>query len=310
MALTVDNQQTLRGRISCTGVGLHSGVKTNMTLAPGEADSGIVFHRTDVSEEAAHVPAHWRNVTDTTLCTTVGNTSGTKVATVEHLMAAFAGCGVDNAVVELDGPEVPIMDGSAAPLVFLIECAGVTAQQAPRRPIRVLGEIEVRDGKRWARLSPADGFHIHFEIEYDSPLISRQVFRFAAGEGAFKAELSRSRTFGFAHEVDALRGLGLARGGSLDNAVVVSGDKVLNASGLRYEDEFVRHKVLDSIGDLYLAGAPLMARFEAFCSGHTLNHRLLRKLLETEDAWCVGAGGAVLAEADEVPWVPSLAATA
>lgn len=310
MALTLDNQQTLRSRISCTGIGLHSGVKTNMTLTPGAADSGIVFRRTDVDEEAALVPARWRNVTDTTLCTTVGNASGTKVAMVEHLMAAFAGCGVDNAVVELDGPEVPIMDGSAAPLVFLIECAGVTAQEAPRRPIRVLSEIEVRDGKRWARLSPGDGFHVHFEIEYDNALISRQVFHFAAGEGAFKAELSRSRTFGFAHEVDALRELGLARGGSLDNAVVVSGDKVLNASGLRYPDEFVRHKVLDSIGDLYLAGAPLVGRFEAFCSGHTLNHRLLRKLLETENAWCAGASGAEVAGANEAHWTPSLAATA
>ena len=308
--MTLDNQQTFRSRISCTGIGLHSGVKINMTLAPGAADSGIVFRRTDVSEEAAIVPARWPNVTDTTLCTTVGNARGTKVATVEHLMAAFAGCGVDNAVVELDGPEVPVMDGSAAPLVFLIECAGVTSQKAPRRPIRVLREIEVRDGKRWARLSPGDGFHVHYEIEFDNAIIARQAFSFAAGEGAFKAELSRSRTFGFAHEVDTLRGLGLARGGSLDNAVVVSGDKILNASGLRYEDEFVRHKVLDSIGDFYLAGAPLVGRFDAFCSGHTLNHRLLRELLETEEAWCAEASGTDAAEADGVSWAPSLAATA
>ncbi len=282
-----------------------------MSLAPGSAGSGIVFRRTGIREEAAVVPAHWRNVTDTTLCTTLGNEHGTKVATVEHLMAALAGCGIDNAVVELDGPEVPIMDGSAAPFVFLIECAGVVTQELPRRPIRVLREIEVRQGKRWARLSPAEGLRIDFEIEYDNPLISRQVCRFAAGNGAFKAELSRSRTFGFAHEVDALHGLGLARGASLDNAVVDSGDKVLTASGLRYQDEFGRHTVLDSIGDLYLAGAALKGRMEGFCSGHTLNHRLLRKLFETEGAWSAEAAGtAEVDEVAEVAWAPPLAATA
>ena len=314
-------QQTLRNRISCTGVGLHSGVKVNMTLNPREANSGIVFRRTSVCGDAASVRAHWRNVIDTTLCTTVGNADGTKVATVEHLMAAFAGCGIDNAEVELDGPEVPAMDGSAAPFVFLIECAGVAAQDAFRRPIRVLREIEVRDGDRWARLSPADGFHIDLEIEYDSALISRQVCRFAAGDGTFKAELSRSRTFGFAHEVDALHGLGLARGASLDNAVVVSGDKILNASGLRSEDAFVRHKVLDSVGALYMAGAPLQGRLEGYCSGHTLNHRVLRKLFETEGAWYRDA--AVEADLDNsdrgksdrdkvggIAWAPPLAATA
>ena len=309
--LTVENQQTLRNRIGCTGVGLHSGDKINMSLMPGAVGSGIVFRRAGVRDEAASVRAHWRNVTDTTLCTTLGNAYGTKVATVEHLMAALAGCGIDNAVVELDGPEVPIMDGSAAPFVFLIECAGVVDQEAPRRPIRVLREIEVREGKRWARLSPAEGLRIDLEIDYDNPLISRQVCRFTAGDGAFKAELSRSRTFGFAHEIDALHGLGLARGASLDNAVVVSGDKVLNASGLRYRDEFVRHKVLDSIGDLYLAGTTLKGHLEGFCSGHALNHRLLRELFETEGAWCSEPAAEPDAdEAGEIAWTPPLAATA
>ncbi len=309
--MTEEYQQTLRNRIGCTGVGLHSGDKINMSLAPADAGSGIVFRRTGVREAAASVRADWRNVTDTTLCTTLGNEHGTKVATVEHLMAAFAGCGIENAVVELDGPEVPIMDGSAAPFVFLIECAGVVDQELPRRPIRVLREIEVRKGDRWARLSPAENFSIDFEIEYDNEVISRQTCRYAAGDGAFKAELSRSRTFGFAHEVDALRGLGLARGASLDNAVVVSGDKILNANGLRYQDEFVRHKVLDSIGDLYLAGASLKARMQGFCSGHTLNHRLVRKLFETEGAWSAEAAGAAnLDDVGETAWTPPLAATA
>ena len=309
--MTEEYQQTLRNRIGCTGVGLHSGEKINMNLAPGAAGSGIVFRRTGVRDEAAFVRADWRNVTDTTLCTTLGNEHGTKVATVEHLMAAFAGCGIDNAVVELDGPEVPIMDGSAAPFVFLIECAGTVEQDLPRRPIRVLREIEVRQGERWARLSPAEVFGIDFEIEYDNQVISRQVCRFTAGEGAFKAELCRSRTFGFAHEVDALHGLGLARGASLDNAVVVSGDKVLNANGLRYQDEFVRHKVLDSIGDLYLAGAVLKGRMEGFCSGHTMNHRLLRKLFETEGAWCVETSDAANRDdVGEIAWTPPLVATA
>ena len=309
--MTAENQQTLRNRIGCTGVGLHSGDKINMSLLPGAVGSGIVFRRAGVREEAASVRAHWRNVTDTTLCTTLGNAHGTKFATVEHLMAAFSGCGIDNAVVELDGPEVPIMDGSAAPFVFLIECAGVLEQDAPRRPIRVLRKIEVREGKRWARLSPADGLRIDFEIEYDNALISRQVCRFAAGDGAFKAELSRSRTFGFAHEVEALHGLGLARGASLDNAVVVSGDKVLNANGLRYADEFVRHKVLDTVGDLYLAGSPLKGHLEGFCSGHALNHRLLRELFETDGAWCSEPADALAAdETGEIAWTPPLATTA
>ena len=303
--MTIQHQQTLKNHIRCTGIGLHSGAKVNMTMRPAGPNTGIVFERTDLPAHE-RIEARWDNVTDTTLCTTVGNDAGTKIATIEHLMSALQGCDVDNAVIELDGPEVPAMDGSAAPFVFLIECAGCAIQTEPRRAVRVLREVEVRDGDRYARLRPSPGFSVDFEIAFDNALVANQRCSFAAGNGAFKTELSRSRTFGFEDEVEKLRALGLARGGSLDNAVVVSGDRVLNDGGLRCEDEFVRHKVLDLIGDLYLAGMPIEGHFEGFCSGHTLNNQLLRKLLVDRTAW-----RAVVCEAAAGEWSSEqLAATA
>ena len=259
-----------------------------MTLNPAEPDSGIVFQRTDLvngSGEAARVSASNRNVRESAMCTTIGNQAGTTVATIEHLMAAFFGCEVDNAVIELDAAEVPIMDGSASPFVFLIEQAGLARQGAPRRAIRLLRRIEVADGDSHAILTPADSFGVSFDIDFESPAVARQRCVFSPLDGAFKAEICRARTFGFAEQVETLRARGLIRGGSLENAVVVSGDRVLNEDGLRFDDEFARHKVLDSMGDLYLAGAPLLAHFEGVCSGHRLNHRLVRALLADPSAW-------------------------
>ena len=254
-----DHQQhTLKNPIGCTGIGLHSGAKVNMTLRPAAANTGIVFRRIDLSDAA--IPARWDAVTDTTLCTTVGNDDGVKVATIEHLMAALAGCGIDNVIVELDGPEVPIMDGSSAPFVFLIDCAGRCEQNARRRSIRVLKTVEVVEQDRVAVLHPSEGFSVAFEIDFDSAAISATSGFFDLHNGGFRRDICRARTFGFERDVDRLIELGFARGGSLDNAVVVGrDDEILNEGGLRYGDEFVRHKVLDTVGDLYLAGAPLLA---------------------------------------------------
>jgi len=283
--LTFQTQHTLRNRISCTGVGLHSGAKVCMTLHPAEAGAGIVFLRGDVEGEAAIIQADYRNVVSTVMRTTIGNEHGTTISTIEHLMAAFMGCGVDNALVEVDGPEVPIMDGSAAPFVFLIECAGLESLEAPRRSIEVLKPVEVSSGASSARLIPADSFFVSFEIVYDNPLVQRQRCALQPLNGTFKEEVCRARTYGFMDEYEALRSKGLARGASLKNAIVISDDKVLNEDGLRYEDEFVRHKVLDTMGDLYLAGAPLQARFDGIRSGHGLNNRLLHALFDDPDAW-------------------------
>ena len=257
-----------------------------MRLRPAAAGSGIVFLRTDIGGKAARIPARWRNVSDTRMCTTLANAEGNRVATVEHLMAALAGCEIDNAIVEIEGPEVPIMDGSAAPFVFLIECAGVVAQEAPRRAIRVLKPVEVKRNGATATLRPADVFTLTFEIEFDNPMVAQQQYSTRLVNGTFKSDLCRARTFGFAEEVHALRATGLALGGSLDNAVVVSGDKILNEGGLRYANEFVRHKILDSIGDLYLAGRPIIGHFHGIRSGHGLNNALLASLIADETAWC------------------------
>jgi len=278
-------QKTLKNPIHCTGVALHSGAKVSMTLAPAEADSGIRFVRTDIPGGGAEIPATWDRVVDTRMCTVLGNDDGVTVGTVEHLMAALAGTGVDNAMIEINGPEVPIMDGSSAPFVFLVECAGVIEQDAPRRVIRMRAPVSVAEGSWTASLTPGVGFSVDFEIEFASDAVARQEIGLGLVNGTFKKELARARTFGFLNEVEQLRAAGLARGGSLDNAVVVSGDTILNEDGLRYDDEFVRHKALDAIGDLYLAGAPVVGHFRGVCSGHEANNRLLKALFENTDAW-------------------------
>ncbi len=286
--MAIIEQTTLGRREGCTGVGLHSGVDATLTLNPAPPGSGIVFRRMDLGPHAgarASIAATSENVHDGTMCTVISNGAGTRVATVEHLMAALLGCGVDNALIEIDAPEVPIVDGSAAPFVALIERAGIVAQGSPRRAIRVLKRVEVRDGGRRARLAPAESLRVRFEIDFASPVVADQKCTFELSGDVFRREISRARTFGFFEQLDGLLARGLARGGSLDNAVVVHGDTILNEGGLRYEDEFVRHKVLDAMGDLYLAGAPMQAEFTGVQSGHRLTHRLIAKLLADASAW-------------------------
>ncbi len=280
----IAQQKTLKAAIHCRGVALHSGGRVGMTLHPAAPDSGIVFRRSD--RAGAEIKACWRNAIEQPLCTRLDNGEGLSVATIEHLMAALNGLEIDNAVIELDGPEVPVMDGSAAPFVFLIECAGIAEQDAPRRAIKVLKPITLGETGKSAALTLDDGFSMSFAIDFASDAINRQDITIAVDPESFKSDLSRARTFGFLHEVDQMRAAGLARGGSLDNAVVISGDQVLNREGLRYVDEFVRHKVLDALGDLYLAGAPIIGHFRGVRSGHALNRRLLEALFADPSAWC------------------------
>ena len=278
-------QKTLKTAIGCSGIGLHTGARVSMTLRPAAPGSGIVFQRTDLYGEAALVPASWRYVVDTRLCTALGNAQGARVGTIEHLMAALYGCGIDNAIVEIDGPEVPVMDGSAAPFVFLIECAGTVEQAAIRQGIEVCREISVVEDGCQVSIAPSSGFSVNFEIDFGDNAIARQSCELDLSEGAFKADLSRARTFGFVQDIDRLQAAGLARGGSLDNAVVISGNRILNDDGLRYDDEFVRHKMLDCIGDLYLAGAPLIGQVTAVRSGHRHNYSLLSALFADPTAY-------------------------
>jgi UDP-3-O-[3-hydroxymyristoyl] N-acetylglucosamine deacetylase len=280
-------QHTLRTPAAFAGVGVHTGVYTRVTVRPGPEDSGIVFVRTDVMDRDNRVPATGEAVCKTQLGTVIGNADGVTVSTIEHLMAALAMLGVDNAVVEVDGPEMPIMDGSAEPFVRLIDRAGKRPQAAARAFIEILEEVEVTDGDKRAALKPALGFEMAFEIRFPTAVIGRQAIDMPMDEFAFRRELADCRTFGFLHEVEALRAMGLARGGSLENVVVIEGDRVLNPEGLRRTDEFVRHKALDAIGDLYVLGAPVIGRFEGELAGHSLNNQLVRALLARPDAWRV-----------------------
>jgi UDP-3-O-[3-hydroxymyristoyl] N-acetylglucosamine deacetylase len=278
-------QKTLKSRISCQGVGLHSGRRVTLIIAPAPINTGIRFMRTDSAANGVVMLASWNNVVDTQLCTTLGSGDGVTIGTIEHLMAAFSGLEIDNAVVEIDGPEVPIMDGSADAFVFLIECAGIVEQSATRKQIKILKQITVGNERASATLAPAPFACFDFALDFSNVAIGRQEKSIRLGNGAFKRELSRARTFGFVEEVELLRKAGLARGGSLDNAIVIGADQVLNREGLRYGDEFVRHKMLDAMGDLYLAGAPILGRFSGSRSGHALNNQLLRALFADETAW-------------------------
>ena len=278
-------QRTLRNTIRATGVGLHSGEKVFLTLRPAPVDTGIVFRRTDL-DPPVEIPARAENVGDTTLSTTLIR-DDVRVSTVEHLLSAMAGLGIDNAFVELSAPEVPIMDGSAGPFVFLIQSAGIEEQPAAKKFIRIKRPVTVKDGDKIASFLPFDGFKVSFTIDFDHP-----VFRDRTGQAqvdfsstSFVKEVSRARTFGFMHEIEYLRSKGLAQGGSVDNAIVVDEYRILNEDGLRYEDEFVKHKVLDAIGDLYLLGNSLIGEFKAHKSGHALNNASLRALIAQQDAW-------------------------
>jgi UDP-3-O-[3-hydroxymyristoyl] N-acetylglucosamine deacetylase len=287
-------QKTLKRPVRCRGLGLHSGVPVTMILNPAEIDFGINFH---CQNEGVEIAATWRNVAPSSLCTTLAH-GGASVATVEHLLAAFAGLELDNVLVELDGPEVPAMDGSAAPFVHLVERAGLVEQDAPRRAIEVLRPVRVEADGTAAALEPADEFSLNFSIDFASDAIRRQRISVVPTPASFKRDISRARTFGFLDDVERLRAAGLALGGSLDNAVVISGDNVLNEGGLRYRDEFVRHKVLDAMGDLYLAGGPIIGRFRGQRSGHALNRRLLEQLFADPTAWRY----TTLAAAPEADW--------
>lgn len=281
-------QQTLKAPIDCVGTGLHGGQRVSMTLRPAEADTGIVFHRSDLG---VAISARYDTVVETRLCTMLGlpDQPEARIGTVEHVMAALAACEIDNAVVELDGPEVPILDGSAAPFLFLIECAGRVAQPAPRRMIEIVQPVRVEEEDGFAELRPAgplaSGLEMALSIAFDAPAIGRQALSLRLSESAFRRELARARTFCLASEIADLQAAGLARGGSLENAVVVDQARVLNPAGLRMPDEFVRHKLLDAVGDLALAGVALRGCFVGHRSGHTLNNRLLRALFADPSAW-------------------------
>jgi UDP-3-O-[3-hydroxymyristoyl] N-acetylglucosamine deacetylase len=301
-------QRTLKSLVTTIGVGIHTGTKVELTLRPAAVDTGIVFRRVDLAQPV-DIRAHALNVGDTRLSSSIER-DGVRVSTVEHLMSAFAGLGVDNAYVDISGEEVPIMDGSAGPFVFLIQSAGIVEQAAPKKYMRILHPVEISQGDKWARFEPYAGFRVDFSVDFPHPLFGSNnrhvVVDFA--DQSYVKEISRARTFGFMQDVEAMRAQGLALGGSFDNAIVLDEYRVLNSDGLRYDNELVKHKVLDAIGDLYLLGHPLIGAYTAFKSGHGLNNLLSRALLAQRDAWEYVS----FEQAAEVPaafsrWQPQLA---
>ncbi|GAA6141450.1 UDP-3-O-acyl-N-acetylglucosamine deacetylase [Hydrogenophaga sp. 5NK40-0174] len=282
-------QRTLKSLTKAVGVGLHSGQRVELTLRPAAPNTGIVFRRVDLPEPV-EIPVNAASVTDTRMATTISK-DGVKVLTIEHLMSACAGLGLDNLYVDITAEEVPILDGSAASFVYLLQSAGIELQNQPKRFIRVKKPVEVREGEgrnlKWARLDPFNGYKLGFEIEFDHPAVNAtgQRVEFDFSSGQYAREIARARTFGFTRDLEMMRSRGLALGGGLDNAIVMDDVKVLNSEGLRYQDEFVKHKMLDAIGDLYAVGKPMLAAYSAFRSGHALNNQLLRALLEQPDAW-------------------------
>lgn len=279
-------QHTLKSKIEISGVGLHSGQMVDLVLYPADAGTGVVFVRTDIQpKEHQSISARWDNVVDTQLCSVIANEHGARVGTIEHLMSALCGCGVDNVIIEIDGPEVPIMDGSAMVFVEHIEAAGLIEQSKIRRAIRVLRDVSVEHEGNTVTLKPADEQVFAGEIKFDHPVIGTQRFETQLVNGNFKHDIAAARTFGFLHEVDWMRSQGLAQGGSLENAIVLDSDGVMNPEGLRSEDEFIRHKILDAIGDLYLAGGPLLGAYDGFKASHALNNKVLRALFADDSAW-------------------------
>lgn len=279
------HQRTLKNPIRATGVGLHTGEKVFMTLRPAPENTGIIFRRVDL-DPVVDIPAQAHRVGDTMLGTTL-MVGDVRVSTVEHLLSAFAGLGIDNAIVDVSAPEVPIMDGSAGPFVFLLQSAGVEEQNSPKRFIRVMRKVRVEDGDKWAQFVPYEGFKVNFQIEFDHPIFKNHLQQSSIdfSTTSFLKEVSRARTFGFMRDIEALRARKLTLGGSMDNAIVLDDFRVLNEDGLRYEDEFVKHKILDAIGDLYLLGHSLIGEFSGFKSGHGLNNLLLRALIEDRKSW-------------------------
>lgn len=286
-------QRTLKAITRAVGVGVHGGQRVELTLRPAAPDTGIVFRRIDLPVPV-DIPVRAETVCDTRMATTIspgGDPGAPKVNTIEHLLSACAGLGLDNLIVDITAEEVPILDGSAASFVFLLQSAGIELQNAPKRFLRVLKPVEIREGEgrglKWARLEPHNGYTLTFEIDFDHPAVNQtgQQFTFDMGSGFYKRDIARARTFGFTKDVELMRSRGLGLGGSMDNAIVVDDYRVLNAGGLRYDDEFVKHKILDAIGDLHVAGHPLMAAYTAFKSGHALNNKLIRALLADQTAY-------------------------
>lgn len=281
-------QKTIKNTMTCTGVGLHSGNNVTMTVRPAAPNTGIVFRRTDLEttdRSVTDLPARHDNVVDTTLCTMLGNEAGTRLGTVEHLMAALAGLEISNLIIEVDADELPIMDGSSAPFIVLIECAGVIDQGVARKALRILKKVEIEENDRRVAFVPDETFSIRCGIEFETSVIAQQNYAFFLFDDAFKREISRARTFGFLHQAEYLRSRGLARGASLDNAIVIENDTILNDGGLRFDNEFVRHKILDAIGDMYLAGGPIIGCLEAHASGHSLHNALLRAVFADPTAY-------------------------
>lgn len=278
-------QRTIKNIFSTIGIGLHSGRKVNLTLRPAPVDTGIVFTRVDL-EKPVSIKAEPTRVNDTRMATTLDK-DGAKISTIEHLMSAFSGLGIDNIFVDVDAPEIPIMDGSGASFVFIIQAAGIVEQNAPRKFVRVLKPVEVRVQDKWVRLSPYEGFKLDFTIAFNHPAIDETVQSVEVdfNVNSYQKDVSRARTFGFINDLEMLRSMGLAQGGSLDNAIVLDEYHVINVDGLRSKDEFAKHKLLDAMGDLYVLGHPLVAKYSAFKSGHDLNNKLLRKLLEDPSNW-------------------------
>lgn len=278
------HERTIVAPAIIAGVGVHTGQRVRLAVRPAPAGTGIVFVRTDISDRDNRIPVSGDCVIDARLNTMIENKAGVRLSTIEHLMAAFCALGVSNAVVEVDGPELPILDGSALQFVQLLDRAGFRAQSEPVRYIEILEPIRVQEGDKTAALLPCDRYEMRFEIDFPTPVIGNQVVDFVVDEATFRSEIMAARTFGFAHEVEALRRAGLARGGSLENAVVIDGDQILNPGGLRMDREFVKHKALDAIGDLYVLGAPILGRYEGFKAGHQINNLLVRELLANPQA--------------------------
>jgi len=280
-------QRTLAQPVECSGIGVHSGESVTLRLLPAPEDTGITFIRTDLYNGARTIKARWDSVIDTRMCTVIGNDHGGKVATIEHLMAALHACGIDNAIIEINGSEVPVMDGSSESFVFLIEVAGTTTQALPKREIEILSPVFIEQNGKSASLSPSAQARYSVTIDFDRAPIQTQSCDVTLSPASFKNEISRARTFGFYEEVEQMQKAGLGRGGSLDNAIVIKGDSVMNKDGLRFNNEFARHKVLDAIGDLALAGMPIRGHFQGHCCGHALNNKLLQALFAKPDAWRV-----------------------
>ena len=279
-------QKTLQKSVSCIGVGLHTGERTKLTLSPAPIDTGFVFIRTDLLARESRISALGNNVSATTLGTSIANEFGHAISTVEHILAALSGMGIDNAFISIDGPEVPILDGSAEPFIDLIKNAGIQSQDAPRNFIEIIEPVEVTDGDKIARLEPAEGFILDVTIDFPSKAIGHQHGVYDGTKKGFE-DFAKARTFGFLHQVEALRAMGLSRGGSLDNAVVIDGDKIMNEGGLRFNDEFVKHKTIDAVGDLSLAGYPIIGRYVAKHSGHGLNTKLVQTLIANPKSYRV-----------------------